>query len=1036
MLGSKSHKSQCLVCGNSYAQLLDHIRKHHNYSLSRQQAELMGFYLCDCGGIVSSRKDIVKHMNRLKDKCIAWRRSQGDFYVSQESQSSRSISVGVTTRSQQRQASLASQNSTITDARPSPHQHSQSSRRITADGRPQVKAVRVIDEDSDVDATFNTAMEADASVDDLEDEYNHDSYTDESNESQIFMDNVGEPYRYSNRNRCTNPTASQGDHNLTDKFLQLANCPSVNKPLAPQWVSSFIKVVSRLCTQYVNDPQEVTLFHILALPKGGLVPGLIQAATGYKKARSTFEQYPYQQPQPQTSQVRSGNANKVQRVKQCVEQGRLSTASRMLSDTSSVQPLTESTINILNAKHPQGKGGPFDRWDGYAAGTMPLDDVPLQMTKKMKADTAAGVSGWTRALVLHAFKDRSFTEFINLLVKQVIQNKAPGMQMLCASRLIPLDKPDGGVRPIAVGEIFYRIIMKTIMKTYFYPQCLHPFQFGVGSPGGVEPIVCLLERFISGLEYPDFNCIISLDFSNAFNSLKRSSLATAVRTHLRALYKPVKWAYGKPSPLVATDGDTLQILESSDGVRQGDPLGPLLFSLGVKDVLEGLQEVVGDRGRVVAYLDDVFVIAKDNILDEIEDYFTAQDLNLQLNRSKCQAYDRNYLNTCGMQVLGTCIGPVQVRTDFLKSKIAGVVSKLDKLPSLPSQHALLLLTKCINQDLRHLQRTLYTEDMIDEWDVLDQKLWHVAKLLRGSPRNSPLDNTLLSLPTSLGGLGIGSHKDISPLAYQSMVEGSLQTLQPSLHPNDPSHPASLTQGQACKRLFEVQHQQLLQVLSPHQKCLLEDNASKIGRKWLTTIPFNRTLSLSDSEVAVALHYRLLTPGVNNVCSFCGLDNVVGHDDVCNSRPNRRLARHEHIKKVLVNFLRSVPCTTVTLEPQVIRGSLRTDFRISGPAATTGGQTEYDLTIISPTSMPVNGVIGTSETSLTDILNAAGSEKVTKYKDNTYSPFVPVVLSLGGAMNGSTLRVFQHWRTHVPLWDLCVRLISLGLIRSRSTNFSF
>ena len=613
MLGSKSHKSQCLVCGNSYAQLLDHIRKHHNYSLSRQQAELMGFYLCDCGGIVSSRKDIVKHMNRLKDKCIAWRRSQGDFYVSQESQSSRSISVGVTTRSQQRQASLASQNSTITDARPSPHQHSQSSRRITADGRPQVKAVRVIDEDSDVDATFNTAMEADASVDDLEDEYNHDSYTDESNESQIFMDNVGEPYRYSNRNRCTNPTASQGDHNLTDKFLQLANCPSVNKPLAPQWVSSFIKVVSRLCTQYVNDPQEVTLFHILALPKGGLVPGLIQAATGYKKARSTFEQYPYQQPQPQTSQVRSGNANKVQRVKQCVEQGRLSTASRMLSDTSSVQPLTESTINILNAKHPQGKGGPFDRWDGYAAGTMPLDDVPLQMTKKMKADTAAGVSGWTRALVLHAFKDRSFTEFINLLVKQVIQNKAPGMQMLCASRLIPLDKPDGGVRPIAVGEIFYRIIMKTIMKTYFYPQCLHPFQFGVGSPGGVEQIVCLLERFISGLEYPDFNCIISLDFSNAFNSLKRSSLATAVRTHLRALYKPVKWAYGKPSPLVATDGDNLQILESSDGVRQGDPLGPLLFSLGIKDVLEGLQEVVGDRGHVVACLDDVFVIAKDNI---------------------------------------------------------------------------------------------------------------------------------------------------------------------------------------------------------------------------------------------------------------------------------------------------------------------------------------------------------------------------------------------------------------------------------------
>ena len=180
----------------------------------------------------------------------------------------------------------------------------------------------------------------------------------------------------------------------------------------------------------------------------------------------------------------------------------------MLSDTSSVEQLTESVINILKAKHPKGIDGPFDRWEGYVAGIMPSDDVPLQMAKKMKADTAAGVSGWNRALLLHAFKDRSFMDFLNLLVKQVIQNKAPGMQMLCASRLIPLSKPDGGVRPIAVGEIFYRIIMKTIMKTYFYPQCLHPFQFGVGSPGGVEPIVCLFERFIGGLEYQDFNCVI------------------------------------------------------------------------------------------------------------------------------------------------------------------------------------------------------------------------------------------------------------------------------------------------------------------------------------------------------------------------------------------------------------------------------------------------------------------------------------------------------------------------------------------------
>ena len=269
-----------------------------------------------------------------------------------------------------------------------------------------------------------------------------------------------------------------------------------------------------------------------------------------------------------------------------------------------------------------------------------------------------------------------------------------------------------------------------------------------------------------------------------------------------------------------------------------------------------------------------------------------------------------------------------------------------------------------------------------------------------------------------------------------MVEGSLQSLQPLLDPFGTPTLATLTQGQACKSLFEDQYQQLLQVLSPHQKSLLDDNSSKNGRKWLTTIPFNKSLSLSDSEVSVTLHYRLLTPGSNNMCSFCGLDNSAGHDDVCNSRPNRRLARHEYIKRVLVNFLKSVPDTTVTLEPQTVRGSLRTDFRLSGPAATVGGQTEYDLTIISPTSMPVNRSLDPSQTTLKDILDAAGSEKVVKYKNNTHSPFVPMVISLGGSLNSGTLKVFQHWRTQVPHWDLCIRLISLGLIRSRSTNFSF
>ena len=211
-----------------------------------------------------------------------------------------------------------------------------------------------------------------------------------------------------------------------------------------------------------------------------------------------------------------------------------------------------------------------------------------------------------------------FKQFFNLLIKQVVQNKAPGQQMLCASRLTPLAKPDGGVRPIAVGELFYRLIMKCVMRKYFYRSSLHPFQLGVGSKGGVEPIVYAVDMFTQA-DTSAFSHVISLDFSNAFNTIKRSTVAASVRKHLRALYRPCKWAYGQPTPLVVSDGESIVTLKSSQGVRQGDPLGPLLFSLGIKDILGGLQDHLGDQGLVLAYLDDVFVFTQGDLLDDIED---------------------------------------------------------------------------------------------------------------------------------------------------------------------------------------------------------------------------------------------------------------------------------------------------------------------------------------------------------------------------------------------------------------------------------
>lgn len=59
------------------------------------------------------------------------------------------------------------------------------------------------------------------------------------------------------------------------------------------------------------------------------------------------------------------------------------------------------------------------------------------------------------------------------------------------ARLTPIRKKDGGVRPIAIGTIFHKLVSSAIMShlkeelMVFFP----PVQFGVAIPGGAENVV-------------------------------------------------------------------------------------------------------------------------------------------------------------------------------------------------------------------------------------------------------------------------------------------------------------------------------------------------------------------------------------------------------------------------------------------------------------------------------------------------------------------------------------------------------------------
>ena len=134
------------------------------------------------------------------------------------------------------------------------------------------------------------------------------------------------------------------------------------------------------------------------------------------------------------------------------------------------------------------------------------------------------------------------------LVNLILSGEFPREAFLRDGLLIGLEKPGGGVRPIAISETWYRFAGVCALRTYGrgIGARLAPLQAGVGTPGGTETVAHALA---SALAADPETVVILVDMANAFNSIHRTAMLAAVQQSAPALLPMVQWAYGDETPL-------------------------------------------------------------------------------------------------------------------------------------------------------------------------------------------------------------------------------------------------------------------------------------------------------------------------------------------------------------------------------------------------------------------------------------------------------------------------------------------------------
>ena len=477
------------------------------------------------------------------------------------------------------------------------------------------------------------------------------------------------------------------------------------------------------------------------------------------------------------SKPRKSGSSLADAVAAKLEDGNIRAAVRILRSDETPSVFSSDSLFKLQSKHPSKYVDRKPVPDPLVAPVLFVDESDVHKAlRSFPAGSSGGVDGLRPQhfvdLVANVESGASLLTALTAFVNIILAGKCHPdiVPVFFGGRLLALDKKCGGIRPIVVGSTLRRLSAKCAASysSAKLVSFLGPRQLGVGIAGGCEAAVHAARRFLNSSSSSDI--LVKLDFSNAFNTLRRDAMLSAVFETIHELYHFCHLAYSNSSFLKFGPHTIL----SEEGPQQGDPLGPLLFCITVQPMLSSLES-----NLAIGFLDDFTVggsitsVSKDIDLISVE----SARLGLHLNVEKCELIsqechtdlpqsllDFSYVALSNATLLGAPLFKGKALDDAWDSCCSSLSLAIDRLSTVSAHDALILLRASFSSPkVTYLMRCAPCVDH-PAFAVFDNLL----KLGICRITNSDLSDAQwlqASLPVRDGGLGVRRVSSLATCAF-------------------------------------------------------------------------------------------------------------------------------------------------------------------------------------------------------------------------------------------------------------------------------